>query len=99
MMSVHWGQSRHYGCERRDLILTRSAYDHERVRQRSGVGVVKSLPGFACGPVVLVRAQKFRFLKKGKTHFLKTAEVTVDQAEMSACAETRQLLRIDVHLG
>jgi hypothetical protein len=61
MMSVHWVKANIGGCERRDLILTRSAYDHERVRPlKPGAGVVKSLGAFPCGPVVLVRTQKFQ---------------------------------------
>ncbi len=50
-MSVHWVKSRHCGSERRDLILTRSAYQAQ--------GAVKSLGAFPCGPVGLVHTQKF----------------------------------------
>jgi hypothetical protein len=34
-----------------------------------GVGVVKSLSGLPCGPVVLVHTQNFQFFLKQKTHF------------------------------
>src|SRR5712671_7393265 len=58
MMSVHWVKA-DIACEHRDLILTRSAYDHKRVRPlKSGWGVVKSLGLIGCGPVGLVHTQK-----------------------------------------
>src|SRR5258708_20896107 len=45
--------------EPRDLILTRSAYDHKRVRPlKPIVGVVKSLGYYRRGPVGLVHTQK-----------------------------------------
>jgi len=40
-----------FRCEHRDLILTRSAYDHKRVRPlKPMVGVVKSLGYYRRGP-------------------------------------------------
>jgi hypothetical protein len=49
-------------CEHRDLILTRSAYDHKRVRPlKPMVGVVKSLGYYRRGPVGLIRTQKVQF--------------------------------------
>jgi hypothetical protein len=54
-------------CERRDLILTRSAYDHKRVRPlRPGVGVVKSLELIGSGPVGLLHSQNFGFFQLEK---------------------------------
>ena len=45
--------------------MTRSAYDHERVRPlKPGVGVVKSLEVIGSGPEVLVRMQNLQLLKK-----------------------------------
>ncbi len=44
-----------------DLILTRSAYDHKRVRplKPQGWGVVKSLELIGAGPVGLIHTQDF----------------------------------------
>src|SRR5712675_907518 len=48
-----------FRCQHRDLILTRSAYDHKRMRPlKPMVGVVKSLGYYRRGPVGLVHAQK-----------------------------------------
>jgi hypothetical protein len=44
-------------CERRDLILTRTAYDQSASAQ-ARVGVVNSLGLIGSGPVGLVRTQK-----------------------------------------
>jgi hypothetical protein len=45
-------------CKHRDLILTRSAYDHKRVRPlKPMVGVVKSLGYYRRGPVGLICPQ------------------------------------------
>jgi hypothetical protein len=49
MMSVRWVKT-DLRCERRDLILTRIAYDHRRMRPLM-VGVVKSLGYYLRGPV------------------------------------------------
>ena len=38
------------------------------VRSSLGWGVVKSLGGIACGPVVLIHTQKFQLQKKEKAH-------------------------------
>jgi hypothetical protein len=57
-----------FRCEHRDLILTRSAYDHKRMRPlKPMVGVVKSLGYYRRGPVVLVRKQKVRAQYKKPT--------------------------------
>jgi hypothetical protein len=57
-------------CEHRDLILTRSAYDHKRMRPlKPMVGVVKSLGYYRRRPVGLIRTQKFQLFLKQKAHF------------------------------
>ena len=49
------------GRRHSDLILTRSAYDHKRMRPlKPMVGVVKSLGYYRRGPVGLVHTQKVR---------------------------------------
>src|SRR5712675_2313959 len=59
-----------FRCQHRDLILTRSAYDHKRMRPlKPMVGVVKSLGYYRRGPVALIRTQKFQVFSKQKTHF------------------------------
>ena len=46
----------------RDLILTRSADDHKRMRPlKPMVGVVKSLGYYRRGPVGLIHTQNFQF--------------------------------------
>jgi hypothetical protein len=67
MMSVRWVKT-DLRCERRDLILTRIAYDHRRMRPLM-VGVVKSLGYYLRGPVGLVHRQKVRFFSEEKPHF------------------------------
>ena len=57
--------------------MTRSAYDHKQVRQPPGLGVVKSLGGFACGPVVLIHTQEFQFQKNQKTHLSVPCSVAI----------------------
>src|SRR5258705_13558823 len=53
------GLKQTFRCQHRDLILTRSAYDHKRVRPlKPMVGVVKSLGYYRRGPVGLVHTQK-----------------------------------------
>ena len=42
-------------------IAARSAYDHKGVRPFRPRGVVKSLVGLACGPVVLIHVKIFSF--------------------------------------
>src|SRR5258705_5113318 len=53
------GLKQTFRCQHRDLILTRSAYDHKRMRPlKPMVGVVKSLGYYRRGPVGLVHTQK-----------------------------------------
>jgi hypothetical protein len=52
-------------CEHRDLILTRSAYDHKRVRPLKpmvGGGQISGV--LSRGPVGLIRTQKVQFFQK-----------------------------------
>jgi hypothetical protein len=71
MMSGSLGLFR---CEHRDLILTRSAYDHKRMRPlKPMVGVVKSLGYYRRGPVALIHKEKAGIQSKkptaGSQHF------------------------------
>jgi hypothetical protein len=62
MMSVHWVQT--LRCEHRDLILTRSAYDHKRVRPlKPMVGVVESLGPLAADRWACFTRKMFGFFK------------------------------------
>jgi len=63
------GLKQTFRCQHRDLILTRSAYDHKRMRPlKPMVGVVKSLGYYRRGPVGLLHIQKVRIKLNTKAH-------------------------------
>jgi hypothetical protein len=68
------GLKQTFRCQHRDLILTRSAYDHKRMRPlKPMVGVVKSLELIGSGPVGLVRTQESTGFLKRKAHLIVVA--------------------------
>jgi len=68
------GLKQAFRCQHRDLILTRSAYDHKRMRPlKPMVGVVESLELIGSGPVGLVRTQESTGFLKRKAHLIVVA--------------------------